>query len=46
MDMGYSHKSWACPFCGGKPQIKYNYVAQKKSNGLFNADRRKIFLHG
>ena len=19
-----------CPFCGGKPQIKYNYVAQKK----------------
>lgn len=19
-----------CPFCGGKPQMKYNYVAQKK----------------
>lgn len=19
-----------CPFCGGKPQLKYNYVAQKK----------------
>lgn len=28
----------SCPFCGGKPYINSHPIAQRKNNGLCNAD--------